>query len=105
LPSVNRLYQELKGKGLEVVLVNIRERPDVVRRVVKERGYTAPVLADESGEVSGVRYGVFGPPTVYLVDRQGRLVARGAGPRDWSTPAARQLLESLLAASAPSPAR
>ena len=65
---------------------------------MKERGYTAPVLLDEAGEVTGLKYGVFGPPTVYLVDRQGRLLARGAGPLDWSSAKGRRLLEDLLAA-------
>jgi len=96
LPSVNKLYDEFKGKGLEVLLITFREAPERVRRTVRERGYTAPVLVDESGEVTGVKYGVFGPPTVYIVDREGRLLARGVGPRDWSTPAARALLEDLV---------
>ena len=96
MPSVNKLYDEFKGKGLEVLLITFREAPERVRRTVRERGYTAPVLVDESGEVTGVKYGVFGPPTVYIVDREGRLLSRGVGPRDWSTPAARALLEDLV---------
>jgi cytochrome c biogenesis protein CcmG/thiol:disulfide interchange protein DsbE len=97
LPPVDRLHAELGGRGLRVVLVNFRESPAHVRRVVRERGYRAPVLLDERGEVTGTRYGVFGPPTVYVLDRDGRLLARGVGPRDWSSPAARRLLEALLA--------
>ena len=96
MPSVNRLYEELKGRGLEVVLIDFRESPATVKRVVAERGYTAPVLLDESGDTTGRVYGVFGPPTVYLIDRQGRLVARGVGPRGWDTPAARRLLAEVL---------
>jgi len=41
-------------------------------------------------------YGVWGPPTVYLVDRQGRLVGRAAGPRPWDSPAGRRFIEALL---------
>jgi hypothetical protein len=48
--------------------------------------------------VTGKVYGVWGPPTLYLIDRQGRLVGRAVGPRDWSTPAARQFLLALLEA-------
>lgn len=96
MPSVNRLYGDLRGRGLEILLVNFRERPDHVRRVARERAYVAPVLVDESGETTGVKYGVFGPPTVYVLDRQGRLLARGVGPRDWVGPAARRLLEGVL---------
>jgi hypothetical protein len=81
-----------------VLLVTFREKPDHVRRVVRERGYTSTVLLDESGDVTGRVYGVFGPPTVYFVDRQGRLVGRGVGPREWDTPAARRFIEELLAA-------
>ena len=100
MPSVNRLYEELKGKGLEVALISFRESPVTVQRVARERGYTAPVLIDESGDVTGRVYGVWGPPTVYLVDRKGQLVGRGAGPREWGTPGARALLGELLAAPA-----
>jgi hypothetical protein len=40
--------------------------------------------------VAGRVYGVWGPPTAYLIDRQGRLVGRIQGARDRSTPAAPQ---------------
>ena len=96
MPPVNRLYGELRGKGLEVRLVSFREDPDVVRRTAAERGYTAPVLIDRTGEVTGVGYGVFGPPTAYVIDRQGRLVARMVGDRNWGTPAVRSLLLEIL---------
>jgi hypothetical protein len=96
LPSVNALYREFRGQGLEVLLVDFRESADHVRRVVKERGYVAPVLLDESGDVSGRVYGVWGPPTIYIVDRAGRLVGRAVGRRDWSTPAARAFIRDLL---------
>ena len=96
MPSVNALYGELKPKGLEVRLVNFREDPAAVRKVVAERGYTAPVLIDRSGDVTGRLYGVWGPPTLYFVDREGRLVGRVVGPRGWDSPPARRFLEGLL---------
>jgi cytochrome c biogenesis protein CcmG, thiol:disulfide interchange protein DsbE len=96
LPPVNRLYAELRGRGLEVLLVNFREDPAHVGKVAHDRGYVAPVLIDRSGEVTGRLYGVWGPPSVYLVDRNGRLIARGIGRQDWSTPAAREILLALL---------
>jgi hypothetical protein len=79
-----------------VRLISFRESADVVRRTVAERGYTAPVLLDDTGDLSGRVYGVWGPPTAYLLDRRGRLVARAAGPHDWDSPAMRTLIEALL---------
>ena len=90
------MYEELKGKGLEVALISFRESQAKVAQTARERGYTAPVLVDDSGDVTGRVYGVWGPPTIYLIDRGGRMVGRAVGPRDWSSPAARALVESLL---------
>ncbi len=76
MPSVNRLYGEFKAKGLEVLLVTFRESAAPVKKTAQERGYTAPVLLDASGDVTGRVYGVRGPPTAYLI------VGQPAGPGD-----------------------
>jgi hypothetical protein len=86
----------MKGKGLEVLLIDFREDPEVVQKTVEEQKYVAPVLIDRTGDVTGRVYGVFGPPTVYLIDRPGRLVGRAVGPRPWDSPAGRKLLTDLL---------
>ena len=101
MPSVDALYKSYRSRGLEVRLITFREEPDLVRRTVAERGYTAPVLIDENGDTSGRIYGVWGPPTVYLLDREGRLVGRAIGPVPWESPAARAMVEALLTAPAP----
>ena len=88
----------MKEQGLEVVLIAFRESPDLVKRTVSERGYVAPVLLDASGDVTGRQYGVWGPPTAYLVDREGRLVGRMVGAKDWSGAAARDMLRAFVTA-------
>lgn len=101
MPSVNKLHAEFKPKGLEVLLINFREDPALVKRTATERGYTSPVLVDQSGEVTGKSYGVWGPPTVYLVDARGQLLGRIVGARDWSGPGARRLVQSLIDTARP----
>lgn len=96
MPSVNKLYTEFKKRGFEVLLINFRENPELVRRTVRERGYVARVLLDQSGDVTGKEYGVWGPPTAYFVNRRGQLIGRVTGPRDWRSPAARQFIQALL---------
>jgi hypothetical protein len=88
----------MKEQGLEVVLISFRESADLVKRTVSERGYMATVLLDASGDVTGRQYGVWGPPTAYLVDREGRLVGRIVGAKDWSGPAARDMLRAFVTA-------
>jgi len=96
LPSVNRAYSEFKDKGLEVLLVDFREDAATVKRTVRERGYVAPVLVDQAGDVTGRVYGVWGPPTFFFVDRRGQLVGRGIGARGWDSPAAKAFLRARL---------
>ena len=83
------------------MLVSFREDPALVKRTARERGYVAPVLLDQSGDVTGKVYGVWGPPTAYVIDGRGQLLGRIVGARDWSSPAARRFLESLLGGSPP----
>lgn len=96
MPSVSALYEDYRRRGFEVRLVSFREDPDVVRKAVEERGYKPPVLIDRTGDVTGRVYGVWGPPTAYVIDRQGRLIGRIVGGRPWHTPQARRFIQSLL---------
>ena len=96
MPSVNKLYGEFRSRGLNVLLISFREDASAVRRAVRERGYIAPVLLDRSGDVTGRSYGVFGPPTMYVVNGHGQLLGRAVGPRAWESPAARAFVQSLL---------
>ncbi len=96
MPSVNRMYEENKARGLEVVLVSFREDPDLVKRTVRERGYSARALLDKTGDLTGRVYGVWAAPTIYFIGRDGKLLARGVGPHDWETDAARRFVQALL---------
>jgi DsbE subfamily thiol:disulfide oxidoreductase len=95
MPSMERLYQEYKGKGLEIVAVNVKDkRPDALA-FVKELKLNYPVLMDPEGEV-GLLYGAFGLPVTYLIDRKGVVLARLWGPADWYSPASRKLIGALV---------
>ena len=96
MPSVNRIAEQSRNKGLEVLLVNFRESPSLVKRTVQERGYTTRVLLDESGDTTGRVYGVWGPPTVYVIGRDGKMLAREVLPHDWESEPARKLIQALL---------
>ena len=76
--------------------MTFRESAETVKKATQERGYVAPVLLDASGDVTGKLYGVWGPPTAYFIDRKGQLIGRVVGARDWSAPAARTLIQSLV---------
>jgi len=81
-----------------VVAINIREGREKVAAWVRDNGVTVRVLLDRDGAVTAA-YRVTGTPTVVLVGRDGRMVARAVGPRDWRGDKGRALLKALLAAA------
>ena len=62
---------------------------------VKELKLTYPVAFDPDAEVAAL-YGAWGLPTTYLIGPKGEGLARGWGPAEWYSPAARNLFKELL---------
>ena len=98
MPEMQTLYQKLKGKGFEVVAVDMMEDKATVAKFVKTSGYTFPVLLDSKGEVGGGPYAARAIPTNYVVDKGGRLVGRkiGIDGPAWTSDERVALFESLL---------
>jgi len=92
---MEKLYQEFKGEGLEVVAINFMEKEKPIKSFLKENGFTFPVLLDKKGEIAR-NYGVHGLPVTYLIARNGNLIARSMGYKDWYKPEIRQLIGTLL---------
>ena len=96
MPStVEQLHRDLSGRGLSVIAVNIQESRSTVAAWVREKKVTVPILLDADGEVTR-QYSVIATPTAFLIDREGRLLGRVVGPRDWASPAGKALIAGLL---------
>ncbi len=95
LPAVERLYREFKPKGLEVVAVAIKDKREDTLAFVRKSKLSYPILLDPEGEV-GLLYGAFGTPAIYLIDRNGAVLARLWGPAGWYSPEARKLIAALV---------
>jgi len=89
------LYREGEPRGLSVVGVNIQESRSTVAEWAREKNVTFPILLDTNGEVTR-QYSVIATPTAFLIDREGRLLGRTVGPRDWASPAGKALIAGLL---------
>ena len=94
---MERLYARLKERGFMLLAVSQDEGGEaVVKPFVDQMNLSFPVLVDTQGEV-GRKYGVWGYPESFLVDREGRVVERVIGPRDWASPEQIAQIEGLLA--------
>jgi thiol-disulfide isomerase/thioredoxin len=63
---------------------------------VAAHGIGLPIAVDAHDKVHQ-RYGIRALPTTYLIDRQGKIVGRIVGSRDWNSAAAQRLIKGLLA--------
>ena len=78
-----------------VLAVNIAEPADRVKEYLAKHKLSFPALLDSDSRVSNL-YGIRGTPTRFLIDREGRLIARSIGPRDWASEEARKLIGHVL---------
>ena len=96
MPSViEQIHQEYKDRGLSVVALDLQESRDKVARWVKEKRTSFTVLLDPTGSVSRA-YDVTATPTVFVIGRDGTMVAKALGTKDWTGPRGRAFLEALL---------
>ena len=78
-----------------VLGINMREAPDLVKTYVAKHRLTFPHLLDAEAKVTSM-FAVPGTPTTFLIDREGQVLGVGIGYRNWASPAAHRLVESLL---------
>jgi len=97
MPTIERLYNQLHPRGLEVVAISLDPLgAQVIEPFMRRYRLTFPVLLDVKSEVERL-YGTTGVPESFIVDKQGRLVEKVVGPRDWSSPQTLALFERLMA--------
>ncbi len=93
MPSMERLYRALHPSGFELVAVSVDEDRNEVAAFRDRLAISFPIALDPGQEVSRL-YQTTGFPESLLVDRDGTVLERYVGPRDWGI--YRQRVQSLL---------
>jgi peroxiredoxin len=96
MPSMEKLYQELKGEAFEILAVSI----DVLgaKEVIpfmKKYKLSFPALTDTNGAIKSL-YQTTGVPESFIIDKDGIIVEKVIGPRDWATPGAIRYFRNLI---------
>ncbi len=92
---MERLHRAYRERGLTVLGVNFKESAREVRAFLEKLGVSFGTILDMDGAVSGT-YRVRGLPVTFLVDREGRLLWKAIGAREWDGPHGRAHLEEVL---------
>jgi peroxiredoxin len=96
MPSMEKLYQELKGENFEILAVSI----DVLgaKEVIpfmKKYKLSFPALTDSKGAIKSL-YQTTGVPESFIINKDGIIVEKVIGPRDWATPVAIRYFRNLI---------
>ena len=78
MPAFNEVYRKYREKGLDFFTINMdgEEMTDAIRGFLADEGIELTVLLDEpEGDFLKIAdpYGVQGTPTIYIIDRSGRI--------------------------------
>ncbi|WP_260293233.1 TlpA family protein disulfide reductase [Sedimenticola hydrogenitrophicus] len=84
MPSLEQAWQRLRPFGVTVLGVAMQDDPEVVGRFLRKSGVTFTILMDPDGKASQ-RWPFSGIPATFVLDRQGRIVYRAMGLREWDS--------------------
>ena len=105
MPAMQRLYEALEGTDFEILAVSIdasvgetdlagRPGGDLEAFAVN-LGLTFTILHNPAGDIQRV-YQTTGVPESFVIDRQGMIVKKIAGPTEWDAPVNEELIRRLL---------
>jgi peroxiredoxin len=96
MPSIETLYQQFKEKNFVFLTISVDyEGKKLVKEFIEKRRYTFPVLLDPKCEILDL-YQVKGIPTTIIIDKNGKMVGKAAGPRNWKSTEIFSLLTLLM---------
>jgi thiol-disulfide isomerase/thioredoxin len=84
LPQIKALYEEYRGKGFEVIGINLDVAKDDVTPYLTRNQVKWPQIYEPGGLESPLArsYGIISLPTMFLVDAEGKVTNRGATVMD-----------------------
>jgi len=95
MPSMEKLHQKFKDKDFAMVTINLQESAATVINFFKKYNLTFTTLLDTTGDV-GAAFGIRAIPTTFILDKNGRLIGKVLGPREWDSKSSFALFEHLL---------
>lgn len=96
MPSMEKLYQQLKGEDFEILAVSIDKKgTEAVLPFMKKHNLSFTALID-SKESMKYKYQTTGVPETFIIDKNGIIVEKVIGPIDWATPDAIGFLRNLI---------
>ena len=80
--------------------IAIKEREKDLTKYKNKFRVSSPILLDERAQVANA-FGVWSHPETFFINRQGRIVGKAFGGKDWTSPGMWNFIKYLLSDSIP----
>ncbi len=95
MPSLQRLHDHYRDRGLEVLAVNVDEESSAIDAAAKKLHLTLPLFSDTEGAL-GDLFQVEALPHTIILDAKGKVLHREIGDRDWMDDEMKKSVEAWL---------
>lgn len=104
MPSMERLYRDLEGRGFEILAVSVDDAPggeipaEALRAFASDFDLTFPILHSAPDDPRNIQriYRTTGVPESFLIGPDGIIYRRISGPTAWDSPQYREQILRLL---------
>jgi peroxiredoxin len=95
MPAMEKLHKRFKDRDFAMIAISMQEPGERVESFFKEHKLSFTALLDSDGAVSS-RFGVISIPTTYIIDRDGGIIGKVVGAREWYGKESISLFEHLI---------
>lgn len=96
MPSFEKLYRRYRSEGVTILAVTMDKNANAeIKSFTEKHSLSFPILLDSKGEVERL-YPSMTVPFTYVIDRNGRIVARVDGAKNWESVETFEAIEYLL---------
>jgi peroxiredoxin len=96
MPSLEKLYHKFEDDDFEIVAVALdKEGAPVVRQFAQRYKLSFALVVDPHAETQDT-YHLMGVPETYVLDKDGVILERILGPKDWNSPETVRKFAGLL---------
>ena len=99
MPALARLKTQMAGRGLDVVAVNLGDKPDAVARFLTHVDVGGLTIVMDRQSAVGRAWHVQALPATFLVGPDGIITHAAVGARDWAAAPVLQWFERQLTAA------
>ena len=95
MPALGRLQERLHDEDFQLLTITSDLQAKAIRAFLSMVNVDIPVLLDETQAVSNA-YMARALPLSVLIGKDGRMIGRAMGPRDWDSPSMIAFIQRLL---------